>query len=87
MTDGLNQKIMTPQQKSAQTRAVKKHAAFQAAEEKAKAKIKELGYGPRFYGGKCHVIEGLKDGETYYQEQFPGGGYISWQEALEAITV
>ncbi len=48
------------------------------------AEIKRLGYGPRFYAGKCHAIEGLKDGETYYQEQFPGG-YDSWQAALEAI--
>lgn len=75
---------MTTQQKSAQTRAEKKHAVFQSAEEQAKSKIKAMGYGPRFYAGKCHAIEGLKDGDTYYQEQFPGG-YDSWQETLEAL--
>ena len=75
---------MTPQQKAAQTRARKKQDAFVAAEAAAKAEIKRLGYGPRFYAGKCHAIEGLQDGETYYQEQFPGG-YGSWQETLESI--
>jgi hypothetical protein len=75
---------LTPQQKAAQTKARNKQAKFEAAEEAAKAEIKRLGYGPRFYAGKCHAIEGLKDGETYYQEQFPGG-YDSWQETLEAL--
>lgn len=76
---------MTPQQKAAQTRANKKQAAFEAAEAVAKQKIKDLGYGPRFYAGKCHAIEGLRDGDTYRQEQFPGG-FDSWQEALAAIS-
>ncbi len=53
-------------------------------EEEAKAKIIKRGYGPRFYAGKCHAIEGLLPGETYCQEQFPGG-YDSWQEALDAL--
>ncbi len=75
---------LTPQQKAAQTRARKKQEAFEAAEAAAKEEIKRLGYGPRFYAGKCHAIEGLKDGETYHQEPFPGG-YDSWQETLEAI--
>lgn len=76
---------MTPQQKAAQTKAAKKQQAFEVAEAAAKAEIIKLGYGPRFYAGKCHAIEGLKPGETYHQEQFPGG-YASWQETLEAIT-
>lgn len=76
---------MTPAQKAAQTRAAKKQAALEKAEEAAKQAIKDRGYGPRFYSGKCHAIQGLKDGETYHQEQFPGG-YDSWQETLAAIS-
>lgn len=76
---------MTPQQKAAKTREAKKYAAHQAAEETAKSEIIRLGYGPRFYAGKHHAIKGLAAGETYHQEQFPGG-YDSWQEALEAIN-
>lgn len=75
---------ITPQQKAALTRAKKKQEAFEIAEANAKAEIIRLGYGPRFYAGKCHAIEGLKPGETYYQEQFPGG-YATWQECLDAI--
>ena len=75
---------MTPQQKSAATRQAKKQAAYEAAEAAAKAKIVALGYGPRFYAGHRHAIKGLKDTDTYYQDQFPGG-YDSWQECLEAI--
>lgn len=75
---------MTPQEKAAETRRRKKQEAFVAAEAVAKEEIKRLGYGPRFYAGKCHAIEGLRDGQTYHQEQFPGG-YNSWQETLEAI--
>jgi hypothetical protein len=76
---------MTPQQKAAQTKAAQKYAAHQETEETAKAEIIRRGYGPRFYAGKHHAIPGLADGETYRQEQFPGG-YDSWQEALEAIN-
>lgn len=61
-----------------------KSLARSAAEEAAKAALKNLGYGLRFYGGRCHAIEGLKDGETYYQSAFPGGE-DSWQKTLEAI--
>lgn len=67
------------------TKSAKKQAAFENAEESAKQAIKALGYGPRFYSGKCHAIEGLKDGGTYHQEQF-AGGYESWQETLAAIS-
>lgn len=70
--------------KARATRMRKKHEAFQRAEDAAKAEIIALGYGPRFYAGKCHAIEGLKPGETYYQEQFHGG-YGSWQETLESL--
>lgn len=76
---------MTPAQKSAQTRAQNKQAAFARREDAAKQEIKRLGYGPRWYAGKCHAILGLKDGETYHQEQF-AGGYETWQETLAAIT-
>ena len=74
----------TPQQKAANTRAARRQAAFEQAEASAKSEIEGRGYGPRFYAGKCHAIEGLKPGETYRQEQFPGG-YDSWQEALSAL--
>ena len=75
---------MTHQQKAAKTREAKKYAAHQAAEERAKAEIIRLGYGPRFYAGRHHAIKGLAAGETYHQEQFLGG-YGSWQETLERV--
>jgi hypothetical protein len=72
---------MTPQQKAARTRAYRQYESHQAAEEAAKAELIRLGYGPRFYAGKHHAIKGLKAGETYRQDQFPGG-HDSWQAAL-----
>ena len=76
---------MTTQQKAAVTRAKNKQAKFELNEIGAKAEIKSMGYGPRYYAGKCHAIEGLKDGETYYQEGSPGG-YWTWAETLASIN-
>ena len=76
---------ITPQKKSALTRSRKKQAAFEIAEESAKTELANLGYGTRFYAGKCHAIEGLMPGDTYYQQQFPFGA-DSWQAALAAIN-
>ena len=75
---------MTPQQKAANTRAKNKYAAYLVAENAAKAEIIRRGYGPRFYNGKHHAIQGLAAGETYHQDA--DGGYDSWQLTLEHLA-